>query len=166
MRLQYKLTFQDFLAAQALHSKRSALSRINFLGPIYLFPIIGLGFIAWAKLLHATGASMATLVGAGVYLLVCPFLVRSRYKRLFHRTRSTDEPSTIDFNDQMIRCQGPHSKGELEWAAVQSFSEDDRTLILYLAPGKFLCIPKRVCDAAQVESLRAMFQDKIETATS
>jgi hypothetical protein len=64
----------------------------------------------------------------------------------------------------MIRCKGEHSKSEIEWCAIQSFSEDESLFLLYLAPGRFLAIPKRVCTTEQIEELRLLFQRQIKPA--
>lgn len=166
MRLQYRLTFQDSLAAQALHAKRSEFPYIGYLVPRYLFPVIGICSLAWAVSKRGSASYETWLIIAGLYLLACPLLVRLSYKRHFGRTRTTDQQTTIEFDSGLIHCQGPHSKSEIEWSAIRSFSEDSKMLLLYLAPGKFLCIPKRACADGQVDELRSLFQERIKPRQS
>ena len=50
------------------------------------------------------------------------------------------------------------------------YSENDWGFLLYLAPGKFLCLPKRVMNADQVEELQALpkaadWKDRARAAT-
>jgi len=68
----------------------------------------------------------------------------------------------IEFDENIIRTQGPHSKSEINWKAIRSFSEDMKSFLLYLTPGKFIVIPKRVCANEQVEELRALFQRNVQ----
>jgi hypothetical protein len=60
----------------------------------------------------------------------------------------------------MIRTLGAHSKSEIEWAAIQFFSENKKVFLLYLAPGKFIVIPKRVCSVEQVSELHSLLLTK------
>jgi YcxB-like protein len=165
MRLQYELTFGDFVAAQALHAKRSEWPYLRYVEARYLCPVAGLCLLLFCLTDHRPLATQAWEVGLAVYFLSIPLIVHMSYKRHFRRTKCTDEESSLDFGQEAIRCQGPHSKSELEWEAVRSFSEGDKMLLLYLAPGKFLCIPKRVCSSPQLEELRAMLKAKTVTAS-
>jgi hypothetical protein len=109
---------------------------------------------------HRPAASEVSAILAALYLLSCPLILRFTYKNHFRRTRTTNEDSVIEFEETMIRCQGAHSSGEIEWAAIRSFSEDDKILILYLSPAKFLCVPKRACGKEEIEQLRAFLREK------
>ena len=164
MHLQYRLTFKDFLSAQALHAKRDVFPYIWYLTPRYIFPLGGACALLWALSSHRPFSSKVADILFALYFLLSPVFVHFLYKRQFRRTRTTEEESSIDLEDDMIRCQGTHSKGELLWAAVRSFSEDSKMLLLYLAPGKFLCIPKRACTESQLEELRGLLQVKINPA--
>jgi hypothetical protein len=58
-----------------------------------------------------------------------------------------------------------NSKSELNWKAIKSFRENKRIFILYLAPARFIAIPKRVFSEAQIEELRTLLLRKIPSAT-
>jgi hypothetical protein len=164
MELQYKLTYQDWFAAQALHARRGAWPYIThlfgFYGYIALGPLIwawGLGTAAmrgWANFDWGNLALGALFIGLSLY-------IRFAYRRLFRRTMSQSRETTLNLDADLVRCQGEHSKSEMEWAAIKSSAEDKKSFLLYLVPGKFLVVPKRVCSGEQVDELRVLLQEKL-----
>jgi hypothetical protein len=68
---------------------------------------------------------------------------------------------TVNFTTEAIFTTGAHSKSEIQWSAIQSSSEDEKCILLYLAPGRFLVIAKRACTPAQIEDLQALFSSCI-----
>jgi hypothetical protein len=164
MRLQYSVLFGDYAAAQALHSRRSIIRFLSHIAGYYLFPIFGICILSFAFLTAKSIGLNHTnwvVVMCGAYLLSCPLILRLTAKRRYERMRSGTGDCTIEFDEDTIRTQGPHSKGEIGWKAIQFFSEDLKSFLLYLAPGKFIIIPKRVCTSEQVEELRTLFQRRV-----
>ena len=161
MQLRYELTLSDYLSAQALHAKRSGLSYFSRILGYVICPVLGCLFLAWnlASGLFTSSPAIAVLVP--VYLLACPLILRWNLRRCYRRTRSSNCGCTIDFEPNLVRTASASTRSEIEWSAIRRFSEDNRTLLLYLAPAKYIAIPKRVCTAEQVRELRALFETKI-----
>jgi hypothetical protein len=165
MQLRYSLSFADYAAAQALHAKRGVLPYLLHLAGYYVFPVVGFCILAFTffatKTSNSIHSNWMTLL-CGAYLLSCPLILRQTAKRRFRRTRSGAGDCTIDFDENLIRTQGPHSKSEIEWKAIQSYSEDKRVFLLYLAPGKFIVVPTRVCAEEQISELRTILLQKAQ----
>jgi hypothetical protein len=61
----------------------------------------------------------------------------------------------------MIRVQAARMRSEVQWQAVRSFSENEKVFLLYLAPAKFMAIPKRICSEQEISELRSLFKQEI-----
>jgi hypothetical protein len=168
MQIKYSLLFGACAAAQALHSRRSVMRYLSHIAGHYAFPMFGICLLAITFLSAKPPGSHHTnwlTVICGAYLLSCPLILRLSEKRRYMRMRSGTGDCAIEFDENLIRTQGPHSKSEINWNAIQYFSEDMKSFLLYLAPGKFIVIPKRVCAYEQIEELRTLFQRQVELGT-
>jgi hypothetical protein len=169
MRIKYSLSFGDYAAAQALHSRRSVIRYLSHVAGYYVFPVFGIFFLSLAffnsKPIGSAHTKWLTVL-CGAYLLSCPLIFRLTAKSRYKRTRSGAGDCAIEFDQNLIRTQGPHSKSEIDWKAIQSFSEDMKSFLMYLAPGKFIVIPKRVCASEQIEELRALLQRQVQPSTA
>lgn len=164
MRLQYRLTDSDFLDAQSLHAKRGIVPVALHFVIYFVSPAAGLffcfGVFAAAK---ADRFARFDWVGLtlGVFWIVLPLLYRRLLVYQFRRTRTGQGDSVLTFEADKIHCADEHTKSEIEWKAIRRFSENKKVVLLYLAAGKFIVIPKRVCSPEQIEELRQLFQAKI-----
>lgn len=86
--------------------------------------------------------------------------MRFRIKQCFRRTRTGDGSLAFNFDESGIRGVGQGTRTEIEWSAIQTMREDEKSLLLYLAPAKMLMIPKRVCSSAHLEELRRLFESE------
>jgi len=67
---------------------------------------------------------------------------------------------TFEFDETSIRSTTQGTRGEIEWSAIRALREDEKLLLIYLAPAKMFMIPKRVCTPAQIEELRQLCQSR------
>jgi hypothetical protein len=168
MQLQFKLSFDDYLAAQRLHERRSLGSRFIYMLNYYLSPLIGLFFLACGLLLiesNASFSSIAAIFSACIILLCLPLYMHMRLKRCYKRTRSDSGECKLTFDEERIGVEGQYSRGEMDWRAVKLFREDEKIFVLYTAPAKFIPVPKRICSAAQINELRTILQLKVQSGT-
>lgn len=164
LKLEFALTFRDYFEGQLLHARRAFWPRLNMF--MYRF-----GFPAWGLLLVVLGIFLATVdtpryllaivLLAGIFLMSYPVYMHFRLKYCFRQTRTGDGSMAIEFEESGIRSTTPGTRGEIEWNAICTFREDDKLLLLYLAPAKMFMIPKRVCSAAQLEEIRWLCQSRI-----
>ena len=165
MQIQYELTFQDFLAAQKLHARRSLFRFLCLIVCLYIWPLLGLAGLALSftiikRPLNPTFDD-TVIFGGSVVLILIPIFILWQWRTFYTRTRVDSGDITFDFEPELIRTKTKHSKGEVEWALIKRMAENKKLFLLYIAQAKFFIIPKRVCSAGQIEELRALFQAKI-----
>jgi hypothetical protein len=168
MQLHFQLTFDDYRAAQRLHARRSIWSRFVRVLTRYVYPVIGFLFLALSFSLvrdRSSNESVSTMIICGIVLLCCPIYLHFQLKRCYKRTRTASEGCHLALEEQSIQVEGEFSKGELSWKAILSFREGAEVFLLYLAPAKFIPIPKRVCSQEQIGELRNLLLSKVQPAT-
>ena len=164
MHITYSLNRKDYFAGQKLHAKRSELSFLGYCTSRYFYPFIGVCILAFEFTPHHAGGTrnpQPFSVACAVLLLLLPVYVHFMARRAFARTKSGSGDCTVNFTPEMILTSGAHSKSEVQWSAIQSSSEDEKCFLLYLAPGRFLVVPKRACTPLQIEELQALFSNCI-----
>lgn len=168
VQLQFTLSFDDYKNAQRLHSRRKLLSRFNYFANRVLFPVIGVFSLGTAFLIRADkGAheSVVILVICGLMLCSYPIYRNFQLKRCYDRTRTDNGTCTLDLCPEGIKTATENSLGEIGWKAIRSVNQDDNLFMLYLAPAKFLAIPKRICSPAQIEELSQLFMSQVSPKT-
>jgi hypothetical protein len=90
--------------------------------------------------------------------VIAPLLYRRAYRRRhcgqLHENVISIAADAIDYD-----CPG-YSRGRLEWEAIRGAIESDTTILLYLAPARFLPIPKRVISESEQQELLAIIRSK------
>ncbi len=148
MRISYKLDVNDFVSAQHMHYWHRFPARINLILCYGVFPLLGtLGMFLWVTSLitHSAKPFTTSFVVSILVLCAIPAWFYFNLRRCYRRSRVSDENCIIDFGEDHIQTELPgHSKSTLEWAAVKSFYEGAKIILLYFAPTRFLVIPRRV----------------------
>ncbi|UWZ83506.1 YcxB family protein [Occallatibacter riparius] len=158
--LQFHFELSDYVQAQRLHRQTS---RALF---DFLLPACGAIFFAVGMAMRRTGSYTTAGIEftASLLFLSFPVLVRLNWRYCYRRTRSNDGEWNLEISDDLIRTHTNNSKSEVHWSAIRSFAEDQNMFLLYLAPAKFLPIPKRACTAAQIDELRVLFTQRVGTS--
>jgi len=167
--LEFTATFRDYLCAQRLHAKRNWRSRLNDLAARRLNPILGALILAFVFLVSALGGfavngTFVFMVASALCLLCYPFYLRYRLKSFYSRTRTGDGSRILDFDQESIKAQGAHAKTELDWSAIQFIREDKNVFMLYLAPAKFLMIPKGCCPPEVLEEIKRLYNQSLRAS--
>jgi|CZKF01.1.fsa_nt_gi hypothetical protein len=165
MQIQFQLSLDDYLAAQRLHAIRSSWPRFTNALTHYIYPILGLCFLVLSIPLIGSKVpdhSGLTMIVCGMILVCCPLYMHFQRKRCYKRTRSDNGECNLTLDEERIGIEGQFTNGEMDWRAVKSFRENKKVFLLYLAPAKFLVVPKRVCTDAQISELRAILSQKIQ----
>ena len=164
IRLQFTLSFEDYVEAQRLHAKRGWWPRLNLVLAYTLVPVMGILWILGTFFLVRLADSPAFFlfeIGVGFFFACFPLYLRMRWKRCYRRTRTEPADCTVEFDDSMIRTQAANMRSEIQWAAVRSLSENKKVFLLYIAPAKFIAIPKRICTEQTIDELRSLFKRDI-----
>ena len=162
--LQFSLSFDDYKNAQRLHSSRKPLSRFNYFANRVLWPVIGVFSLGCAFLLRGDKAaheSVVILVICGLMLCSYPIYRNSQLRRCYKRTRTDNGDCRLDISSSGIMTATDNSASEIGWKAIHDVNQDSNLFMLYLAPAKFLAIPKRICSAAQIEELNQLFASQV-----
>ena len=168
MLVEYNLTFRDYKAIQTLHAKRSAIPYLAHSVSRYLYPVFGICILVFEFTpRHFVGSPHPKLIGTvcGLLLACLPLYLEWAWRRSYKRMRIGAGDCSIEFDDEMIRSKGLHTRSEMEWTATQSSSEDSKVFLLYLAPARFVVIPKRVCTNEQMNELRTLLQNHVKSNT-
>lgn len=166
--IQFTATFSDYLNAQRLHGKRNWWARIVHIANRRVLPAFGvLSMIAGVAIAKKGDSRMSFLLvtGCGLFLMSYPLIARLYLGYCYRMTRAGTGECEFDFNSDSIQTRTTNTKGEVEWAAIRSFSEDEKSFLLYIAPAKFFVIPKRVCSEDQINELRSLFQAQVVAKT-
>lgn len=165
MFIEYSLTLRDYKAAQTLHAKRSEIPYLAHCVSRYLYPTLGICILIFVFTSHHTVASSQSKAIGTICALICvclPLYIEWTARRSYKGTRSGTGNCTLEISQEIITTKSVHSKSEVEWSAIRSSAEDRTTFLLYLAPARFLVIPKRVCTDGQVNELRALLQNNVK----
>ena len=158
IQLRFTLSFEDYLAAMRLHARKNWWLCLNYFAARFVLPILGILLVVLGWLVSGNGlppAAAVFFVGLGVFFLFYPLYYRSRLKRCYRRTSAGTEQS-VELGEQQIRMKAENTSSELTWKAVRSYSEDQNLFMLYLAPAKFIGLPKRVFTPKQIAELRSL----------
>jgi len=167
MQVQFKLTFEDYLQAQRLHSKRNWQHRLWFVLSRTLVPALGLLYLLlFVVILWRTTPSVWLFVAlvCGSYFPFYPLFVRLRLRRCYRRTRTGDDWNFVEVSEESIHINAENSRSDLNWKAVQSWREDKNVILLYLAIAKFIVLPKRAFSPEQINELHSLLSRNVQSA--
>ncbi len=165
MRITFTPTQKDFIDAQRTHAWRRyspAMARLQRA----LEPFVGVFLILFAVHLARTNANRGIVLlefVLGLYVLLAsrvlgPFLYRRAYRQ---RHSTGPDVTALQFEHDAIYMDSPgHSSGRLEWPAILGTIESETTLLLYLAPARFLIIPRRFLEGSQLQDLSNLLREK------
>jgi len=168
IQVRFRLTFNDYLKAQQLHGKRSWGPHLWFVLGRTLIPAAGIVYLLVFVLALWRTTPIGWLLVAipcGVYFALYPLMIRIRLKRCYRRTRSGDGENSAEFGEESIRINAENTSSELNWKAIESYREDKNVFLLYLAPAKFIALPKRALTPQQIVELRSMLTRQVRTAS-
>jgi hypothetical protein len=158
VQLEFDFTFRDYLQAQRLHARRTWWTQLNDLMARRLSPLLGAMILLFGILISGPGVSWTApfilMLFCGLLLLFYPFYMRARLKSCYKRTLVGDGRRALDLDENTIKGRESNICSEFQWAAVKSFQEGKEIVLLYIAPAKFIAIPKHACLPSQLDQIR------------
>ena len=157
IRLEFTLTFEDYLNAARLNARRNWWARFCLLFQEFLAPTLGIVIGIYAVLgavKGKIGIPFFIMVGASLYLVAFTN-PRARLKQAW-KQNDASHGDLWEFDRPHIRSRKSTAQSEFAWTAVSSFLEDDKIILLNLSPGGSIVIPKRVCAPDQINGLREL----------
>lgn len=165
MKITFVSNLRDFVDSQRTHAWRRYSPRAARAQRLFS-PFFGAIFVIVGLVGYKQGWNLGLVifeVMCGLYvglssLVIAPLLYRRAYRR---RSCGQTHENVITFAEEAIDCDCPgHSRGRIEWAAIRGMIESDTTILLYLAPARFLPIPKRVITDPERQEILATIRSK------
>jgi hypothetical protein len=156
--LKFTLTLEDFFNAQRLHARHKRAFSARFATAPYVWYVLGACFILLAlfnAVFGIAGPSPIFLASVGFIFALCPLYYRRRLIRRYRLTRCS-EATSVEIEEELIRFKTENMSSECQWKAVRMYLEDPRILLLYIAPIKFIPLPKHAFTQEQVEELHSL----------
>ncbi|MGA2570481.1 MAG: YcxB family protein [Terracidiphilus sp.] len=132
----------------------------------FVLPVIGVLLLLLGLLIRGKGvpwAFPAFNIGLGVFLVFYPLYYRLRLRRCYLRTRTGNGEISVEIGEDGILIDAENARSELNWNAVRFCRKDKNVIMLYLAPAKFITLPKRALNPKQVIELRELLTRKVQT---
>jgi hypothetical protein len=162
--LNFALSFEDYCNAMRLHAKHNWWRCLNYYCARFVLPVLGIVLLTFGLLISGPGVPWV-LVGAqsglGVFLLFYPLYYRLRLKRCYSRTRIGNGEQSVIITEEGIHVNAENASSDINWKAVQSYLYDNDVFMLYLAPAKFIALPKRILSPEQMSELKSLLSQLI-----
>jgi hypothetical protein len=132
------------------------------------FAVLIIAFDRWrGSLGYPTSWLGALLVGAGLSALIVVWGladVRARQAaiRADRATRNSRSVSYV-FDDQGISVRSEHSESRMQWSGIAAVDETPTHVLMMHNLTQGWILPRRLLSAEQVESLRALVREHVES---
>ncbi|MFB2894611.1 YcxB family protein [Aerosakkonemataceae cyanobacterium BLCC-F50] len=137
MKLEYQLTFNDYLEANQNHSKWRKI--LMWIIAIFFF-ILGLLSII---IIPAEPSSYIFLVLGICYIPLVKLIERYNLARIWKSQPSIREPITLEANEEGITLKSTLFESNIKWQVYTKFVETNKLLMLYQSNQSFNLLPKR-----------------------
>ena len=166
MRITYKLTAAEFVAAQGLHSRRNPLGYINVAICYLIAPLGGVFFMLSVVSFSKVGLNLSSLSQEVLPLLIplAPLWLHLYWRYRFKSSRVSSNPCVIDFGEERIITEMPgFSKSTVEWISIKGYRESKKMLLVYLSGVSFYAIPRRSFEKGDYIMLIALLKRKVQS---
>jgi Na+/melibiose symporter-like transporter len=148
MKIQYRITEDDYASAARLHAWRHFIARPSATATTQLaaFAIIIVlpGLCIWMF----PGAAPLFAFVVAVVVIVCAFnlfvITPSRARRHYRQYRAIQEPIAAELTDEGIKFSTADGEAILPWAKVFQWRQNDRFILIYGMPILFYILPKSI----------------------
>jgi len=146
MKVQYRITEDDYAAAARLHAWRDFTTRPSTTNLFPLFTIlVVLGVGLWTGSTATVPALFLAIVAISIVCACTLFLyVPSRARWHYRRYKSMQEPITAELTEEGIRFSNSDSEGLVRWSKVLRWLQNDRFIMIYTMPILFYLVPKSI----------------------
>jgi hypothetical protein len=168
MQIAYTLTFPDYLEAQRVHASRSTRAQIFRFLNWWFFPVLGLVLVVTSLILWREGSALITVslvLLYGLFLVSYRYLLQGRVRKVYRETRRGTGATLLDIDDDHFFCEWPDfAKTSIAWQAVKKFRENEKVILVYVAPAIFLILPKRSLSPEQYGQLVFLLNRKVASS--
>ena len=165
MQIAYTLTFQEFLEGQRVHESRSVKTRVLRFLNWWFFPLLGLVLVLGSIMLWHEGSPWVTVIVVflyGLFLVSYRLLLVGRAKSKYVNTRRGNGSVLLNVEEDEIVAEWPEfARSVAKWSAIKKFREDEKVLLIYMAPAIFFIVPKRALSPEQLSELLFVLNRKL-----
>lgn len=159
-KIEYRLTFEEYIEAQRIYIKTSPYTYYGYWVLGILGIIVGIAGIVIVPAMIA--GYCAVLLGAFLVLSVTLFH-RLRVARLWKKEPNISKPLFVDISEDDLHIISAHEEGIIKWEAFNRFMETKKIFMIFRQRSMFNVIPKRVFgDLNEVEKFRKLLFKKIQ----
>ncbi|MGA2248795.1 MAG: YcxB family protein [Verrucomicrobiota bacterium] len=173
MRITYKLTAADYIAAQNLHARGSLIGVVSRAICNFVIPISGLLLMLCIVPFWRVGVSysLASKLLLPLIVTLTPLWLliyrRVCWRYRFKASRVSNGPCVIDFGEDHIVTEVPGiAKSTIEWHAVKKYREGKKVLMIYVSRISFIAVPLRACEKEEYLELIALLKRKLSSRSA
>ncbi len=159
MKINGQLTWQDYMHAQHLNTRRVWWQQVIWYVAI---AAIVAGFLsALVPDVQANGMIVVwdyiwlpIVIGICLILFYFVFLPRS-VRQLYEKKKELSAPFQYETTPGSLAISNQFGRSERPWGNFNRWKEDKNFLLLYFSEAQFVIVPKRLCTPEQLDELRA-----------
>ncbi len=159
MNINGQLTWQDYLHAQSLHTRRVWWQQAIWYIAIVIMAAGLLSIMIPDVMANGVGVIWShiwpPLVLVGGVLVVYYVIIPRGMRQLFEKKKELSDPFQYEITPGGLITSNQYGRTEHPWGEFKKWQENKHVLLLYATDVEFLIIPKRLCAAEQAEALRA-----------
>jgi hypothetical protein len=165
MEIQYEYTVDDFIEAQI-----AAVRIIPQLRRVQrLALLVGLLILLSLPVVLLTGGHISysdprlwIFPAIGLYLVLTTTLLRPLLlRRQFRQNPHIAGRHSARFSEEVIQLAGPESRSEIDWSAVDRYTESKNMFVLVHFPRMIYLFPKRAFTSEQLDEFRELLHRKL-----
>lgn len=158
--LTYRITQDDFVAAQRAHQRRNASGKTQYaIGMFLMCMFVAMAVFSIIFTPRIWLNYTLPLVLAGAYLYLYYFAHRMAYRR----NAALFSDIALDLTPEGVHVVTPHSESSMPWSRYRSWMESDKVFLLYMGERTFNIIPKRLLTPETEDELRGMLRQYLQT---
>jgi len=144
MEAEFQISREDYVSAGLLNGEMSRKAKYIHYAIDTLLIFLGVVALYVDKVIWAGG-----LIGAAIGGNLLPYALRGLYvpwylKRHYEKYTVVKKPILIFLLDDGVKFTSSSGAGFLKWSEIHHWRENDSLILIYLAPGMYHIIPKRI----------------------
>jgi hypothetical protein len=144
MKIQYRITEDDYANAARLHAWRHFIS-MSPSTKLLVFALVVLACIGlWERIVSVAGLAFIVLtisiIGAIIVLVVTPRRARRHYRGY----KSIQEPIVAELTDAGISFSNSDGEGVLPWSKVLQWRQNTQFILIYPMAVMYYVVPKSI----------------------
>lgn len=163
MEIHYELTEKDFLEAFAVHRDRNPTSKL--IRVVLFWGLIAFAAVMLYGIVQAGGTTSALplLLLAILWLAVLEVYPRWFMRRQYTKQPGARGPRTLTLDDSGTHWKWSGGSSDVEWKNYTASVEGKNQILFYTSPAGFEILPKRAMATEQLDELRKLLQQNIQT---